>query len=243
MDLHLLALLLSSLASLGAAPAALRQFDDLWARRDEGEAAATLERQAQLFATSTDYEELWRAASWYVWAACDERPGIDRRVVALAGIRAGERSLEQNPQGIEGKYWTALSVGLYVSTSNLLEALTIDLGARFREPLEEVIRANSSHENSRVECVGAEIALGAMYEHLPWPIPDRDRARELLERAVRARPENLRAHYMLGEFLRDEDPAAARRELEGVLGGDEGYDPPDARLQKRKAAALLKRLR
>jgi hypothetical protein len=232
-----------TMGSMGAAPADWAAFDDLWPRRDDPAVAAKLQSQATEFAASSSYEELWRAASWYVWLATDDRPGVDLRGAAVAGRRAGELALAQQPQGIEALYWTALSVGLYASVVKPLEALSLGLSAHFRDPLLSVGLADPNLENRRVESVGAEVALAAYFEHLPWPAQDRRRAHELLSRALRSHPENLRARYLLAELLVDEDPAGAVRELEAVCVGDEAYDPPDARRQKRKACALLGRLR
>ena len=224
-------------------PATPESFDALWPQRDQPEAAETLARAAALFAASADYDELWRAASWYVWVASDDQKGSNLRAAALSGRVAGERALQIDPSGVEALYWTALSVGLYASMSGPFEALAAGIDKHFRDPLLTVSQADPGHENPRLEYVGADIALGALFQHLPWPGQDRTRARALLERAVRARPENLRAHYMLADFLRDVDRDAARRELELVRDGDAAYDPPDARRQKRKAVALLERLR
>jgi hypothetical protein len=239
-----LALLLQGLASTANASfSATQEFDQLWTLRDDDAVAARLETRAQEFAASSDYEKLWRAASWYVWVATGDLPATARRAASLAGQAAGDRARQANPDGVEGKYWTALSVGLYASFVSQFEALGLGLDDRFRAPLQQAMESDPESQNPHLEWVGPVVALGAFYQHLPWPARNRSRARQLFERAVRSRPENLRAHFLLADLLKDEDLAAARRELQSVVDGDESYDPADAHRQKRRAAALLEQLR
>jgi hypothetical protein len=235
-----IALLLA--ATLGGEEASRQAFDDLWPRRDEPSAAAALEAYATAFTAGSDYGELWRAAGWYVWLATGDVSGSAVKRYALQGLRAGEKALALEPAGVEAKYWTALSLGLYASAIAPLDALALNLGRGFRDPLVAVMRADPTCTNASVEYVGAELALGAMFQHLPWPARDVGRARTLFEAALEAHPENLRARFLLADLTKDENPDEARRQLERVVAGDEAYDPPDARRIKHRALALLEGL-
>jgi hypothetical protein len=240
--MHPSILLLSTAALLGAVAPSRKAFDRLWPRRDNPKTAIELQTYATAFAESSDYGELWRTARWYVWLATGDVPSSAVKDDAMAGSKAGEKALLIKPAGVEAQYWTALSFGLYLSAIPPLEAMGSDLNKGFRDPLIAVMKADPGWKNASLDHVGPELALGALYQHLPWPEKDRGKAKTLFEAAVAAHPENLRAHYLLADLIKDDDPKAAREQLAIVINGDKRYDPPDARRTKRQAAALLAKL-
>jgi len=214
-------------------------FDEGWPRRDQPETSATLQALTDAFAASSTYEKLWRASSFYAWLGAGEVGNEEKKRLAKTGWELGERAGKLDSKGIEARYWTAINVGLYATTIPVFEALTLGIERRFRDPLIAVAKANAPRSAS-VEYIGPEMALGSYFYKMPWPKQDKGKSREWFERALKARPDNLRAHYLHAETLGlDGNKADARKELALVIDGSEAYDPPDARRFKRQAQLLL----
>jgi hypothetical protein len=235
---------LLALSLLLAADPQIAALDEQWPRRDQPEAAAAIQSMADSFASSQDYEKLWRASRWYAWLAGAKIGNDQKRDLSELGRKLGERAEKLNSKGIEAKYWTSINVGFYASAIPVFEALTLGIERHFRDPLIEVSKANADHKNAAVEFVGPEMALGAYYYKMPWPKQDKGKSREWFARALQGRPDDLRAHYLYAETLGlDGKDPEARKELSIVIEGSESYDPPDARRFKQYARELLTTLK
>jgi hypothetical protein len=242
------ALALSSLLGLAPAPATadpqIAALEEAWPRRDQPQEAAVLQTLVDGFAATQDYEKLWRASRWYAWLAGAEISNEEKQKLSKTGSDLGERAEKINPKGIEAKYWTSVNIGFYASAIPVFQALTLGIEHRFRDPLIAVAKANADQRSASVEYVGPEMVLGAYYFKMPWPKQDKGKSREWFARALAAKPENLRVHYLHGETLAlDGDKAGALKELAVVMEGSEAYDPPDGRRFKRYAQKLASTLK
>jgi hypothetical protein len=228
---------------LGADPQ-VATLDEAWPRRDQPQEAAALQTLADSFATSQDYDKLWRASRWYAWLAGAKITNEEKAKLSKTGQDLGERAEKLNPKGIEALYWTSINTGFYASAIPVFQAMTLGIERKFRDPLLQVVKGNPDHSNFAVEYVGPEMALGSYFYKMPWPKQDKGKSKEWFARALAGRPDDLRAHYLYAETLAlDGKNAEARKELEVVIAGSESYDPPDARRFKQYARELLSTLK
>ncbi len=131
-----------------------------------------------------------------------------------------------------------MDIGAYSEAVGVITALAQGLESKFRDPILEVVAADPNSQNPNLDYVGPEMAIGRYYYKLPWPKHSDSKSKEWLNRAIKARPDNLLAHYFLADTLKDHDKQAAQRELGIVLAGSEAFDPPLARRVKRWAMRL-----
>jgi hypothetical protein len=229
-------------ALLVSADPAIAHYDELWKHRDEGGIPAQIAGLSAEFAASNDYEKLWRATRWYHWVADDAPNDDERKRLGKAGWDLGEKAKQLNPAGIEAKYWTSVDIGAYSEAVGVITALSQGLEGKFRDPILEVIAADPGMQNPNLDYCGPEMAMGRYYFKLPWPKHSDSKSKEWLNKAIKAHPENLLAHYYLADTLKDHDKDAARKELGIVIAGSESFDPPLARRVKRWAMRLLTRM-
>jgi hypothetical protein len=225
-----------------SADPSLAKYDELWTHRDDTPAAAAVASLSKDFATSDDYDKLWRAARWYHWVADDASSDGQRKALAKEGWDVGEKAKKINPTGVEGKYWTSVDIGAYSEAVGVITALAQGLESKFRDPILEVVAADPNSQNPNLDFVGPEMAIGRYYYKLPWPKRSDSKSKEWLNRAINARPDNLLAHYYLADTLKDHDKEAAQKEIGIVLAGREAFDPPLARRVKRWAMRLSSRI-
>lgn len=227
-------------ALLLSADPELAKFDDLWAKRDDPAAATDLANMVRDFKATADYDKLWRSARWYFWMSDGENVDDNqKKVYGKTGWDIGDLAKKARPDGLEGKYWTSVCIGSYSEAVGVMKALTQGLEGKFRDPLLEVVKADPTYQNANINFVGPEVAIGRYYDKLPWPKHSTDKAKDWLNRAIKAHPEDLRAHLFLAAAIKGDDKVAAKKELNFVLSGDESYDPPEARRVKHFAKALL----
>jgi hypothetical protein len=213
--------------------------DELWTNRDDPQVEAQIAAMMKQFADSQDYEKLWRVARWYFWQADGAKDDATKKSLGKAGWDIGEKAKKVDSKGLEAKYWTSANIGAYSEAVGIFNALTEGLEAKFRDPLEQCAKADPNHLNANINYVGPQTALGRYYFRLPWPKRNLGKSKQLLQLAVKVRPENLRAHYFLAETLWDDGKKAeAKAELAFIKDGSESYDPPEARRAKRMAQAL-----
>jgi hypothetical protein len=225
-----------------SADPSLAKYDELWSRRDDASAAVQLAALSKDFAASQDYDQLWRAARWYHWVADDAPSDDQRKTLAKQGWAIGDKAKQINPAGIEGKYWTSVDIGTYSEAVGVITALAQGLESKFRDPILEVVAADPSCQNPNLDYVGPEMAMGRYYYKLPWPKHSDSKSKEWLNRAIKARPDNLLAHYYLADTLKDHDKDSAQKEIGIVFAGSEAFDPPLARRVKRWAMRLSSRI-
>ncbi len=217
----------------------LAPFDDLWAKRDDAQVEPQLAAMAKQFAESQDYQKLWRASRWYFWQADGANDDAGKKTLGKAGWDVGEKAKKIDSKGLEAKYWTSANIGSYSEAVGIFNALTEGLEGKFRDPLEQCVKADPNHLNANINYVGPQTALGRYYFRLPWPKRNLGKSKQLLQLSIKVRPENLRAHYFLAETLWDDGKKSeAKAELVLIRDASEAYDPPEARRVKHMAAAL-----
>jgi hypothetical protein len=218
------------------------QLDALWSQRDDPQIEPQIAAMMKQFAESPDYDKLWRAARWYFWLADGAKDDASKKSLGRTGWDIGEKAKKVDPKGLEAKYWTSADIGAYSEAVGIFNALTEGLEAKFRDPLEQCVKADPDHLNANINYVGPQTALGRYYFRLPWPKRNMGKSKQLLQLAVKVRPENLRAHYFLAETLWDDGKKAeAKAELVLIRDGSEAYDPPEARRVKQMAKVLAEK--
>jgi hypothetical protein len=218
------------------------KLDELWGKRDDPQVEAQIAATIKQFGESQDYEKLWRVARWYFWEADGAKDDATKKALGKAGWDAGEKAKKIDSKALEAKYWTSADIGAYSEAVGIFNALTEGLEAKFRDPLEQCVKADPNHLNANINYVGPQTALGRYYFRLPWPKRNLGKSKTLLQLAVKVRPENLRAHYFLAETLWDDGKKAeAKAELAFIKDASDSYDGPEARRVKAMAAPLAEK--
>ncbi len=226
--------------TLLAAPVSLAEqdlparLDALYERREAPAAWAEADKLVNETARdATDYEVLWRLARHKYWYA----DGAREKEMARWGKDAwalAERAIKARPEGVEGHYYAAISIGVYSTGVGVLKALGEGLEGKYLKHLDKALSLDASYDNG-----GGRVAKGRYHYELPWPKRDLKKSRQELSRVLEKNPENLRAALYLAETeLKDGNPRRARELNERALQGDEAYNPPEARRVKQWAQQL-----
>jgi tetratricopeptide (TPR) repeat protein len=88
---------------------------------------------------------------------------------------------------------------------------------------------------------GIFTAWGRFYFKLPWPKYDARHSEQMLRKALRVNPDNVRARVFLAELYEKEGhPREARKLLQEAIAHQPGsYDPPEERWAQRLARDVL----
>lgn len=150
-------------------------------------------------------------------------PGMAKKIT-----RCGRRIVRRWPARAEGYYWTAVGIGCTAMHGSVMDALNEGVADKIERLGRKAV------ELDRTLYGGAPLRLlGRYYQKLPWPLTSLDKARPLLEEALRIDPDNITNQRYLAELLATvgEDDAA-RRLFERCARGDGG---------DRKAVAACRR--
>lgn len=222
--------------------ALLGQVDEEWKRRDEAglidEIRAQLERAEQV--APGDYEVLWRLAQLYFWLSDDPSLQDDER--SRLGKRSwdyAERATAADPARVEGWYFAAVGMGNYSLGIGVLKALSQGVEGKFKERLSRAESIDPSYFSG-----GIYTAWGRFYFMLPWPKYDARKSEQMLRRALRVNPGNVRARLFLAELYEKEGhPREARKLLQEAAAHQPGsYDPPEERRSQRLAREQLEHM-
>lgn len=206
---------------------AVANLDALYARRDDAEALAVVERLIAETepAGAGEYAFFWRAARHHVWRGDGAADSSQKRHHGKAAWDLGERAIKRDPRGVEGHYYAALGVGLYCASVGVFQVLLDGLDKRFTAGLDRVLKMDPF-----VDRGGPLLAMGRYYYELPWPLRDLDKSVAHYQRVLEKFPGNLRARLFLAESqLAAGDALAAKATLAAVSTGSREYDPPEAR--------------
>ena len=226
-------------ALAAAETASAARFDELWSKRDDPAALAELKQLVDrgLVQAPADYGLLWRAAAWHFWTSDDPaRSKDERKTLGKAGWDLAERAVAANPQGAEGHFFAAGTMGNYSLAIGILRALTQRIEGKFIAHLSEAERLAPQIAHGAIP-----VAWGRYHAQLPWPKYDKKKATAQYQRALVLNPANLRARVYFAELLLDErDPGQAKRLLDEVAAAPVGrYDAPEERRCKLLGAALM----
>lgn len=226
----LVALSVPAFAQDTATADAVAKLDELWKTRDSADSAKLTDEVIRegLKASPKDYELLWRAARirWFVADGLTEEKL--KKQIAKEGWNFAKRAVEAKPEGSEGHYYTAISIGAYSQAVGILKALSEGLEGQFVENLDFSLKANEAFDR-----YGGRTAKGRYYWELPWPKRDLGKSRLELQKSIDKNPEHLRNYYFLADtLLKDGDAKGAKAAIDKALNGAEAYDPPEARRVK-----------
>lgn len=216
------------------------KLDDLWKTRDGKGVSAEIDAAYRegLKAFPNDYALLWRAARARWWAA----DGIDdaglKKQLAKEAWGYAKRAVAANGTGVEGKYYTALSIGAYSQAVGILAALGEGLEGQFLENLEFVLKNGEAFDR-----YGGRTTKGRYHWELPWPKRDLKKSKEELQKSIDKHPEHLRNYLFMAEtLLKDGDAKGAKVQIQKALNGSDAYDPPEARRVKKWAKDVEKQI-
>jgi tetratricopeptide (TPR) repeat protein len=213
--------------------------DAAWKERDQPgrleEARAALE-QAQKLAPD-DYGVLWRLAQLDFWLSDDPTLGDDEKSrIGKQAWEYGDRAAAVNPKGVEGWYFAAVGMGNYSLGIGILKALGQGIEGKFRERLSKAEAIDPNFYSG-----GIWNAWGRFYYKLPWPKYDARKSEQMLQKALKVNPANVRGRIFLAELYKKEGhPKEARKLLEEALAREPGsYDAPEERRSQKQARELL----
>ncbi len=217
-----------SVSANGAADFSAR-LDALWVTRDTPE---SIKQQNQavtegLAAWPVDYPLLWRCArhKWYLADGQDSDHGAQKKALGKDAWEYADRALKAKPGGFEANYYKALSIGAYSEAVGILTALSQGLERQFVESLDLAMKVNEAYERA-----GPVRAKGRYYAQLPWPKRDREKAVELLNKAIKLSPEATRSYFYLAEVLLQAGKAKeAQVAMKKVFSLSPDFDPPEGR--------------
>jgi tetratricopeptide (TPR) repeat protein len=217
----------------------LAQVDEEWKRRDApgvlDEIRSQLAQAEQ--AAPNDYEVQWRLAQLYFWLSDDPSLSDDEKSrLGKKSWEYGDRATALQPDRVEGWYYAAVGMGNYSLGIGVLKALGQGIEGKFRERLSKAEAIDPSYFSG-----GIYAAWGRFYFKLPWPKYDARKSEQMLRRALRTNPDNVRGRVFLAELYQKEGhPKEGRKLLEEAIAHKPGsYDAPEERRSQQLARDLL----
>jgi hypothetical protein len=220
--------------------ALFKEIDDTYLqKRDQPGIVEELEKKLSeaeaLGKEPAKYDVTWRRARLQFWKS-EMAPNDEKKAeLAKIGWDLGEAAVKLKPAGGEGHYYAGICAGNYGDAIGVAKALMKGVEEPFTGHVNEAVRKVPA-----LDAGGPSNTMGRYYFKLPWPKHDGKKSEEILRAVVKSFPRNTRAKYYLAETLLDEDkPEEAKKLLDEVLAGGPGRDPPDERLVRKWAKALL----
>jgi len=123
------------------------------------------------------------------------RPGEAKCAVAMRGYRAAEKLIALTPKRVEGHYYAGLNLGLYGEGLGIIQALREGIKGRFEQHTRDAVRIDRYYRS------GAPLVAMARYHAmLPWPLHDRERAREIAVEVGARFPGNPRVDFLIADL-------------------------------------------
>ncbi len=155
----------------------------------------------------------WRLARICFWLADGTQDTAIKRIIGKEGWDAGEMAISLDPDGIEGYYWSALTMGEHAKDMSVAEGLSKGLDGKFNDYLDKVLSMDESYGQG-----GALRARARYWYALPRVMRSYPKCLDYLERSnelVPGHPRTLlymaEAYHVLGEHEK------ARQALEASL--------------------------
>jgi len=107
-----------------------------------------------------------------------------------------DKAVKLNPDGVEGQFYTALSISMYSLGRSILSALLEGLSGKLEDALNAAMKVNRNFD------YGACLRIyGRYYFVLPWPKRDLDKSEQYLQETVQVAPNSMRGHLFFGDTL------------------------------------------
>ena len=153
------------------------------------------------------------------WAVANyQLSGKDQKEAFESLLKNADAAVDSNKNFAEIYIWRAIIESTYAGVKGGIGALKYAKLAR--KDLEHALSIDASALQG-----SAYTSLGTLYFKVPgWPIGfgDKEKARELLKKALAINPEGIDANYFYGEFLRSEKLfLSARDYLETALHAED----------------------
>jgi len=168
--------------------------------------------EAALKESPNDYQLLWRTARSLYYTA-DGLPTEKERIKLYErAMEIGERAVAQNPNGVEGHFWLAASVGGFCREKGGISAFK--QVKKVRTGMEMVLKLNDEFEEG-----AAYMALGEIDRQLPGLFGGNlKRSIATLEKGMQVAPTNPEIKYALAESYREANRKAdARKQIQELL--------------------------
>ena len=176
------------------------------------------------------------------WEQIKYRQPADKQEQAFEHLSKDAAAVRAEfPDRAEADIWYGIIVASHAGAKGGLGALS--LAKEARAALEKALTKNPNALDG-----SAYTSLGSLYYQVPgWPIGfgDKDKARELLTKALAINPKGMDSNYFMGDFLfRNGDYEKARASLEAALQAPPRPTRPLADEGRRKEIeALLVKVR
>ena len=164
------------------------------------------------------YQAMWRIARGR-YLLC-ERDAARVKENATGGMAAAQAAIDEEPDRVEGHYYSALNMGKLAELDSKLSLIKPMVAAAER----------ASKIDPSYEAAGALVFLGKVHLTAPiWPVSvgNVEKSIEYLERALELAPRPLTRVFLGQAYAEDDRYEEAVRELELALAeaGDSGLDP------------------
>ena len=165
--------------------------------------------------------------------------------VFYSGYEHAEEAVKIAPEKAEEYYWKAVNFGYYCKNGSGWTKLKrcSRVGSEFVKSLERVIAIDPSYDYW-----GAHRALAAYYINVPWPLKDKEKAVDHIEKAMNEN--NGAPNYLWNMLIQAkvykgiDKEAEAKSILQSILEQDVNQLPEDIRIEnkhaQKKAAKMLK---
>lgn len=224
------------------AAALIKKSDDAYAKHS-GSSATTEEALAAAeasYAATPSYDAAWRAARACFWLCDRTEDKAKKKLYGKKGFEWGEKAMQANPNGVEGNYFYAISLGEYGKGIGILTAIGMNLNKKYVTACNKAISINQGYDHA-----GPLRALGVYYSVVPRPLYDAKKSEDLLLRSANIAPKMSRTFYYLMElYIKEEQWAKAKDAQQKILAiepyADEIWEDAWYKEQAKKLSAKIK---
>jgi tetratricopeptide (TPR) repeat protein len=219
---------LSSLSQGQEVSALLKEGEVLWLKStDPDRAPKTIALFEKVLALDPDnYGALWKIARSYFFIG-DALPETEEfknqhKECGEKGMFYAKRAVAVNPKGVEGHYYSGLSIAQYSIGISIVKALIKGLGPEYEKHIGKAIELNKLYDNA-----GPLRAMGRYWYRLPWPKRNIDKSIDYLKEAEAFAPLSIRGRVYLSEScIKAGKKDCAREQLTMALATE-----PDLKLE------------
>jgi tetratricopeptide (TPR) repeat protein len=184
-------------------------------------------------AAAGDFEAAWRLGRAYFFLGQEATGDRKVRDYFKRGVESSSRSVQLQPERVEGNFWLGVNLALLAGSENPLSA-AVD-AVRAKNALQRAVRIDPTYHGA-----GPLRVLGRLQHRLPgWLGGGTARARANFERAVEIAPDNTVTRIYFAELLSEiGDASGARAQLEAILSSPANPDWVFEAERDRKLASL-----